>query len=208
MWLGRKVCGPSTPVPLTVTGFGNRIHLSDNRLVPIGSAPAIVFFRPAQRSLKLWPARSPSRLATLYIESSDSFVASAAASIATGWSEPVPGREFHTEVQRPFTAHRYVNLPYLMTAKSRRRIHMSSADRFIESRSLMRSMVTSAGGYAAIIAGSCAKLPWRTNTVVTRSPQAFFTAVKMRSLSSIRTYSVRQDSGAAHHPVRLLCGCK
>jgi hypothetical protein len=35
------------------------------------------------------------RQATLSIESSDSFVASAAASIATGWSEPVPGREFH-----------------------------------------------------------------------------------------------------------------
>src|SRR2546427_10367168 len=33
--------------------------------------------------------------ATLYTESSDSFVASAAASIATGWSEPVPGRELH-----------------------------------------------------------------------------------------------------------------
>ena len=32
---------------------------------------------------------------TLYIESSDSFVASAAASIATGWSEPVPGQELH-----------------------------------------------------------------------------------------------------------------
>jgi hypothetical protein len=32
---------------------------------------------------------------TLSTESSDSFVASAAASIATGWSEPVPGREFH-----------------------------------------------------------------------------------------------------------------
>ena len=31
----------------------------------------------------------------LYAESSDSFVASAAASIATGWSEPVPGRELH-----------------------------------------------------------------------------------------------------------------
>jgi hypothetical protein len=31
----------------------------------------------------------------LYTESSDSFVASAAASIATGWSEPVPGRELH-----------------------------------------------------------------------------------------------------------------
>jgi hypothetical protein len=33
--------------------------------------------------------------ATLYTESSDSFVASAAVSIATGWSEPVPGRELH-----------------------------------------------------------------------------------------------------------------
>jgi hypothetical protein len=32
---------------------------------------------------------------TLSIESSDSFVASAAVSIATGWSEPVPGRELH-----------------------------------------------------------------------------------------------------------------
>jgi hypothetical protein len=37
-------------------------------------------------------AESP---ATLYIESSNSFVASAAVSIATGWSEPVPGRELH-----------------------------------------------------------------------------------------------------------------
>ena len=37
-------------------------------------------------------AESPS---TLSIESSDSFVASAAASIATGWSGPVPGRELH-----------------------------------------------------------------------------------------------------------------
>src|SRR6266576_4986013 len=61
----------------------------------VRSAPATVFSGPAQRSLTLWPARSPSRHATLYIESSDSFVASAAASIATGWSEPVPGRELH-----------------------------------------------------------------------------------------------------------------
>ena len=30
-----------------------------------------------------------------FIESSDSFVASAPVSIATGWSEPVPGRELH-----------------------------------------------------------------------------------------------------------------
>jgi hypothetical protein len=63
--------------------------------VTVRSAPAIVFSGPAQRSLKLWPARSRSRHATLSIESSDSFVASAAASITTGWSEPVPGREFH-----------------------------------------------------------------------------------------------------------------
>src|ERR1700691_4846082 len=63
--------------------------------VTVRSAPAIVFSGPAQRSLMLWPARSRSRQATLYTESSDSFVASAAASIATGWSEPVPGRESH-----------------------------------------------------------------------------------------------------------------
>src|SRR5215471_6661470 len=61
----------------------------------VRSAPAIVVSGPAQRSLTLWPARSRNRLATLFIESSDSFVASAAVSIATGWSEPVPGREFH-----------------------------------------------------------------------------------------------------------------
>jgi hypothetical protein len=34
-------------------------------------------------------------VATLYTEGSSSFVASTAASIATGWSEPVPGRDFH-----------------------------------------------------------------------------------------------------------------
>jgi hypothetical protein len=63
--------------------------------VTVRSAPATVVSGPAQRSLTLRPARSPSRHATLYIESSDSFVTSALASIATGWSEPVPGREFH-----------------------------------------------------------------------------------------------------------------
>ncbi len=63
--------------------------------VTVRSAPAITFSRPAQRSLALRPARSRSRQATLYTESSDSSVASAAASIATGWSEPVPGRELH-----------------------------------------------------------------------------------------------------------------
>ena len=62
----------------------------------------LFFSRPAQRLLTLWPARSPSRHATLYIESSDSFVASAAASIATGWSEPVPGRVYSRCGPPPF----------------------------------------------------------------------------------------------------------
>jgi hypothetical protein len=44
----------------------------------VRSAPAIIVSVPAQRSLTLRPARSRSRLATLYIESSNSFVASAA----------------------------------------------------------------------------------------------------------------------------------
>jgi len=76
----------------------------------VRSAPATVVSGPAQRSLTLWPARSPSHLVTLSIESSDSFVASAAVSIATGWSEPVPGAGVApAEVQRLFTAHFFVN---------------------------------------------------------------------------------------------------
>ena len=63
--------------------------------VTVRSAPAITVSGPAQRLLSLWPASSRSRLATLSIESSDSFVASTAASIATGWNEPVPGRKLH-----------------------------------------------------------------------------------------------------------------
>jgi hypothetical protein len=44
--------------------------------------------------------------ATLYTEGFSSFVASAAASIATEWSEPVSGRDFSPAVdQRLFTAH-------------------------------------------------------------------------------------------------------
>jgi hypothetical protein len=82
---------PAGPMELVRSSIST---ISGLPCVTVRSAPAIVS-GPAQRSLTLWPARSPSRLATLYIESSDSFVASAAASIATGWSEPVPGREFH-----------------------------------------------------------------------------------------------------------------
>ena len=52
-----------------------------------GSASVLQFSRPAQRSLTLRPACSPSRLATLYIEGFSHFVTSIAAPIATGWSE-------------------------------------------------------------------------------------------------------------------------
>src|SRR6266699_1120813 len=57
-----------------------------------GSAPALVFSRPAQRSRTLRPACLPSRLATLCTRGFSSLVASTAALIVTGWSEPVPGR--------------------------------------------------------------------------------------------------------------------
>src|SRR6266850_3957208 len=76
----------------------------------VRSAPAITFSGPAQRSLTLRPARSRSRQATLSIESSDSFVASAADSIATGWSEPVPGREFHPLESSAFHGARFRQL--------------------------------------------------------------------------------------------------
>ena len=67
----------------------------------VGSAPAVVFSRPAQRSLTLWPARSPSRQATLFIERSDSFVACAAA-FDCYWVERTSSRAGVTpaEVQR------------------------------------------------------------------------------------------------------------
>ena len=46
----------------------------------------------------------PSRLkATLYIRGFSSFVASATAPIASGWSEPVPGRDFRPAVDQRFT---------------------------------------------------------------------------------------------------------
>jgi hypothetical protein len=67
-----------------------------------------LFFRGLLNvSFTLRFARSRSRQTTLHAETSDSFLASAAASIAsTGWSEPVPGREFSpAEGQRLSQAH-------------------------------------------------------------------------------------------------------
>ena len=83
---------PAGPMELVRSSFS---IVNGLLCVTVRSAPAIVVSGPAQRSLTLWPARSPSRLATVSIESSGSFVTSAAVSIATGWSEPVPGQEFH-----------------------------------------------------------------------------------------------------------------
>src|SRR5260370_42649681 len=59
-----------------------------------GSAPALVFSRPAQRLLTLRPARSPNRLAILCTRGFSSFVASTSALVATGLSEPGPGRVY------------------------------------------------------------------------------------------------------------------
>jgi hypothetical protein len=52
----------------------------------------VLFHRPIGLADTLRPARSPSRLATLYTRGFSSLVASTAALIVTGWSEPVPGR--------------------------------------------------------------------------------------------------------------------
>jgi hypothetical protein len=86
--------------------------------VTVRSAPAIIFSRTAQRSLTLRPARSPSRHATLYTESSDRFVTSATAPIATGWSEPVPGRELHPLKSSAFHGALLQQQPFRDTANS------------------------------------------------------------------------------------------
>ena len=54
----------------------------------------ITLFEACSAFITLRPARSPSRLATLCTRGFSSFVASTTALIATGWSEPVPGRVY------------------------------------------------------------------------------------------------------------------
>jgi len=60
-----------------------------------GSAPALPFSGPAQRSHGYGLQICQAALAALYIGGFSSFVTSTAAPIATGWSEPVPGRDIH-----------------------------------------------------------------------------------------------------------------
>src|SRR6267143_3787613 len=65
-----------------------------------------------QRSLTLRPARSPSRLATLCTRGFSGLVASTAALIATGWSEPVPGRVYPRCGPAPSRRTRFVRYPF------------------------------------------------------------------------------------------------
>jgi len=66
-------------------------------------SPCAAFYRGSHESLRACAAfifftactLTKSREAILSIEGSGSFIASAAAPIATGWSEPVPGWDFH-----------------------------------------------------------------------------------------------------------------
>src|SRR5258706_4679785 len=82
-----------------------------------GSAPALSVSGPAQRSLTLRPARLLSRLATLCTRGFSSLVASTAALIATGWSEPVPGRVYPRCGPPPF--HGAPGLPTIRESPSR-----------------------------------------------------------------------------------------
>src|SRR5664279_5728987 len=72
-----------------------------------GSAPALSVSRPAQRSLALQPADSPSRLMRPSTpEAPAALLSPPPLRLPTGWSDPVPGRVFHPAVvQRLFTAH-------------------------------------------------------------------------------------------------------
>ena len=53
-----------------------------------GLAPALIVSRPAQRSLHITAYMLAESQLTLYTRGSDGFVSSAAAPIASGWSEP------------------------------------------------------------------------------------------------------------------------
>ena len=74
---------------------------------PVGSEVLGVSAEEFSMSVNVTTCRlAKSPYATLYTGGSGGFVASTAAPIATGWSDPVPGRAFHPAVvQRLFTAH-------------------------------------------------------------------------------------------------------
>src|SRR5438477_4290114 len=63
--------------------------------VTVRSAPAIVFSGSSEEHTSELQSHDQIVFRLLLEKKTDSFVASAAASIATGLSEPVPGTEFH-----------------------------------------------------------------------------------------------------------------
>ncbi len=100
----RHYPGRSDGVYSLVPRHRQRPSLSKSR---VGSCNC--FFGPAQRSLTLWPVRSPSRLATPSIESSDSFVTSAALRLLPGRANQFPGGSCTRRSPAPFTAHFIAN---------------------------------------------------------------------------------------------------
>lgn len=96
---------PAEPLGARVAHFP-----SDGDLPRItgGSTFALPFSRPAQRSLMLRPACSPSPKRTLYTEGFDRFFTSTAAPIATDWSDFFRVGFSSAEEPRLCTAHCYI----------------------------------------------------------------------------------------------------
>jgi hypothetical protein len=88
-------------------GSGCSPEIDDCGLPPAsaGSAPALNVSRPIRRSLTLRPTCSRNRLTVLSIEGFGSFVTSATAPIATGWSNSCQVGLAPTEERRLCTAH-------------------------------------------------------------------------------------------------------
>ena len=59
--------------------------------IPLDRLPHLGFSRPARRSLTLRPDRSPNHPCDPFIKDAGALVTSTAASIATGWNDPLPG---------------------------------------------------------------------------------------------------------------------
>ena len=96
-----------------------------------GSASTSVFSRPAQRSLTLRPACSPSPLQTLYTGGFSRFVASTTAPIATGWSDSCRTGFAPAERQRLCTAHGYISR--MISAGSRLTLSSQNSSRSAKS---------------------------------------------------------------------------
>jgi hypothetical protein len=106
-WADRSWLGLSQPVA-SFTNNSGLPPMSD------GSASTFAFSTPARRSLALRPAYSPRRHAACFLEGFDGFVASTAAPIATGSSDPVAGWDLHPLKSHTFSRRTdmHSNLPH------------------------------------------------------------------------------------------------